>query len=193
MQENLKEVLKQQLRDVHMPIDIDWWPLAYGWWILATLLLLCFGGLSFYLIKHHAQNRYRKIALNELKASYQDWLQAQQSIVNLNLKYNSSSTYLINANKLLRRCVMNRQHKNHLVATTGDRWIEILNQMSNVKLSTAAQVAIVEQCYQTMPTVDINQLHTELSTWIKSHKPPSSTKAINQQNTDTEIRSTNHA
>ena len=37
--------LLQQLRDIHSPPPIGWWPLAIGWWIiigLSFLILICF-------------------------------------------------------------------------------------------------------------------------------------------------------
>jgi hypothetical protein len=27
-----------QLKDIHLPDDISWWPLAIGWWLLITIL-----------------------------------------------------------------------------------------------------------------------------------------------------------
>lgn len=197
MQENINAILKQQLRDVHMPTEIGWWPLALGWWLLALLLLLILGGLSVYLSKHYAQNRYRKIALNELKASYDHWLQAQKNTACTIIKH-SSSTYLKTANTLLRRCVMKQQHDSHLVSATGERWLNTLNQMSDIKLSLAAQTAIANQCYQAAPDVDIHALHAELSTWIKAHKPPNLTtialsKKTTRKTKATQNRSTHHA
>ena len=32
--------LLAQLRDVHEPTIISWWPLAYGWWVLIVLTLI---------------------------------------------------------------------------------------------------------------------------------------------------------
>ena len=29
-----------QLRDIRLPIEPDWWPLAFGWWIIAALTLV---------------------------------------------------------------------------------------------------------------------------------------------------------
>ncbi|MDA7785401.1 DUF4381 domain-containing protein, partial [Pseudomonadales bacterium] len=29
-----------QLRDIRLPVEPDWWPLAFGWWIVAALILV---------------------------------------------------------------------------------------------------------------------------------------------------------
>ncbi len=34
-----------ELRDIHLPETIGWWPPAFGWWILLALVLLCLYGL----------------------------------------------------------------------------------------------------------------------------------------------------
>ena len=31
-----------QLRDIRLPVEPDWWPLAFGWWIVAALTLAGF-------------------------------------------------------------------------------------------------------------------------------------------------------
>ena len=34
------EELLAQLADIHLPAEISFWPPAFGWWILALLLLI---------------------------------------------------------------------------------------------------------------------------------------------------------
>ena len=29
-----------QLRDIRLPVEPDWWPLAFGWWIVAAFILV---------------------------------------------------------------------------------------------------------------------------------------------------------
>lgn len=43
--------LYQQLRDIHLPPPYGWWPLAYGWYIIAVLGFALTIILGFYLIK----------------------------------------------------------------------------------------------------------------------------------------------
>ena len=56
-----------QLRDIHLPEAVSWWPLAPGWWVLGTLLI---AGLAymvhFFWQRHHAFT-YRRQALQQLK------------------------------------------------------------------------------------------------------------------------------
>lgn len=56
------------IRDLHLPAEVGWWPLAPGWWILigiATVLLV--SGLVLGIIRYR-EGRARRYALRELKA-----------------------------------------------------------------------------------------------------------------------------
>ena len=56
-----------QLRDIHLPADISWWPLAPGWWIL----IIVFGILIVWAITKAVQryraNLYRRQAMAALE------------------------------------------------------------------------------------------------------------------------------
>jgi len=54
------------LRDIHLPDPVGWWPPAPGWWLLAILLLAILGGLLWWSIRRYRNNRYRREALAEL-------------------------------------------------------------------------------------------------------------------------------
>jgi len=56
-----------ELKDIHLPEQISNYPIAYGWWLLAALLILA-TIFSLIKIKKTAQrNRVKKQALSELK------------------------------------------------------------------------------------------------------------------------------
>lgn len=55
-----------QLRDIHLPETISWWPLAPGWWALIILLGLLIGWFAFKGIQRRSSNLYRRQALAKL-------------------------------------------------------------------------------------------------------------------------------
>jgi hypothetical protein len=56
-----------QLRDIHLPEAVSWWPLAPGWWVLAALLAAGLAyGIHFFWQRHHAFT-YRRQALLHIK------------------------------------------------------------------------------------------------------------------------------
>ncbi len=51
-----------QLRDIHLPEAIGWWPPAPGWWILTLLLLVSTTFTIRYLIRRRRQRYFRREA-----------------------------------------------------------------------------------------------------------------------------------
>ena len=56
-----------QLRDIRLPTDISWWPLAPGWWVLMILAALTIGWLILSLTKRYRSRLYRRQALAQLQ------------------------------------------------------------------------------------------------------------------------------
>lgn len=56
-----------QLRDIHLPEPISWWPPAPGWWLLAIIILALLFFTIRWLIKRRANNCYRREAIEQLK------------------------------------------------------------------------------------------------------------------------------
>ncbi|MDB9952467.1 DUF4381 domain-containing protein [Porticoccaceae bacterium] len=55
-----------QLRDIHLPETISWWPLAPGWWVLIILLGLVTGWIIVKAVQRKRANLYRRQALAKL-------------------------------------------------------------------------------------------------------------------------------
>lgn len=56
-----------QLRDIHLPADISWWPLAPGWWVLIIALGLLIGWAITKLVQRYRARLYRRQALAALE------------------------------------------------------------------------------------------------------------------------------
>ena len=56
-----------QLRDIHLPEPISWWPLAPGWWILIIAGCLLFAWLIRFFYRRHSAGLYRRQAQKKLK------------------------------------------------------------------------------------------------------------------------------
>ena len=48
-----------QLRDIHLPAAVGWWPPAFGWWILVAAALIV---TAVWVYRYHAARRHRAAA-----------------------------------------------------------------------------------------------------------------------------------
>lgn len=169
----LTEQLRAQLRDVHLPEPITWWPPALGWWLLAGVIVLGLAALFWVLRQHWQTRRYRRFLVAQLDAQYAQWQ-----------RVGNTSHYCQNANQILKRCMANPttraaslssvQHSEHSVlALTGDAWISALEARYQ-PLSTTTRTALTVQAYQPeariREQVDVPTLHAELQHWLLRHK-----------------------
>ena len=145
-----------QLKDIHLPSEISWWPLAIGWWIVAfiafvlTILLLV-------LFKRYKQKKQRlNLAMdpfeqlsNDQSLSPQDWLN-ELSI-------------------LLRRIAINVNGRNDVAGLVGNDWLSYLDRSGNTQAFTqGAGKVLAVQPYQ--PAVEYDrEAITEISrSWLKA-------------------------
>ena len=69
------------LRDIHLPDAISWWPLAFGWWILVSIVFI---GIILFAVRFYAARRQRAArrgiqkVIDALHAGQDPVLSAQQ-------------------------------------------------------------------------------------------------------------------
>ena len=61
-----------QLRDIHLPEPVSWWPPAPGWWLLALSVCALLGWLLTWLYRRYRANSYRREALHQLQQLQSD-------------------------------------------------------------------------------------------------------------------------
>jgi len=157
MDEQLHQILQQQMRDVHLPEAIGWWPLSWAWWMLIAFLLITLSALSYSLIKKVKRGQYRKRALRELDEHFKSWQSSQDS-----------PEYLQTANQVLKRCVI--KFMPEAAKLSGSAWADTLAQQSSYPLSKQTQEALAKSVYRANPTIDTPTLHAEITQWLKKHR-----------------------
>ena len=157
-----------QLADIHLPASVSWWPLAPGWWLLLSLILLGLVGYYFWR-KHHARNYYRKLALHELHALNNEYQQQHDP-----------AQYLQKLSVILKRTALSAQPVNFNASIKGDDWLAWLDAQCAAMKATQVQPiadnftqgsgrALLSGPYQKTPQVDISQLHALAHYWIENH------------------------
>lgn len=145
-----------ELKDIHLPADISWWPLAPGWWMLLILgIALVAGSYAFYhfVIQKRA---YRKAALKELE--------------NLDATTFGPDAYIESVAAIIRRTAIHTEKMQTKTTTVaqlqGKQWQEYLQQAMPTE---QAQIIAVSR-YQPVKALDASALQQAAAQWIKRHK-----------------------
>ncbi len=104
-----------QLRDIHLPPPLSWWPPAPGWWLLLVLLSILLA-LGLWLWRRHQQGHWRREALRAL-----------DELCN-NTAERSTAGQIRELSILLRRVAVTRFPRTEVAALTGDRWLQFLGR-----------------------------------------------------------------
>jgi hypothetical protein len=107
----------QELRDIHLPPPVSWWPLAPGWWMVIGLVLVMIVVLLLWYRKRRRvwqQDAWRREALQELAS-----LQAELAGI-------STHQALSKLSILIRRVVITCFPRHDVASLHGDRWLAFL-------------------------------------------------------------------
>lgn len=148
-----------QLRDIHLPETVSWWPPAIGWWLtplLLALLALAFIALRRILHKRR-QNAHKNIAraeLQRIKQHYADSGDALHSLRELSI--------------LLRRVALSYLPREHSASLTGEAWIAQLNQLAQHSVFSEQHIELLTRgVYQPQLETDLTPLLKQCEQWLQ--------------------------
>ncbi len=146
-----------QLRDIHLPDPISWWPPAPGWWILLILIIA-----SIYFIPHLIK-KLKQIPLNK---------QAMTELKNIEKNYQThqDKTRLVQAlSILLRRTCMSYTSRQKTASLTGTEWIKQLNTFTeNNYFSDEVSKILLNAPYQKNHDFNADLLLTSCHNWVNA-------------------------
>ena len=144
------------LRDIHLPQPIGWWPPAPGWWVLATLLLLLLG-LTCWLLARRRKTAFKRAALAELE-QIKD--RRQQSGDELQTVKELSA--------LLRRVCISLEPDRRSAALTGERWLQHLDQLGKSdQFCSETGRLLIEAPYRPQTAIDSAELLALCRNWLQ--------------------------
>lgn len=150
-----------QLRDIHLPDPVDWWPPAPGWWLLALLLLSALIYSFWWLKKQHRNDRYRREALHCLT-------ELQRSLAGHPVEYCHAML------ALLRRTAKTAYPDQALESELTPQLLQRLNQQCQRTLfDETLQQQLKALPYQADPeNIDylVVSLHTAIRQWLERHR-----------------------
>lgn len=107
------------LRDIHLPEAIAWWPIAPGWWIILASVLLIFV-LAFIIKKIVDSRQLKRDISSELETIKQQFVQTQ-----------NKSQLAKSLSILLRRANISYNTGLNVAGLTGDSWLNWLDDTHN--------------------------------------------------------------
>ena len=148
-----------QLRDIHLPDGVAWWPPAPGWWLL-LLLLAVIGALIWrYRQQQARKRRYRVLALQELELYLQGYRQHGQY-----------QQFAREVSELLKRVAIHAYPTDSVAGLSGAAWVEFLNGQADMDGVRLPQNSLDESLYQRRVHGDAATLHSFAVTWIERHR-----------------------
>jgi hypothetical protein len=105
-----------QLRDIHLPDPVGWWPPAPGWWLLPILVIgAIVSGIRWALRRHRAL-AFRRQALLELEQAF-----------GLRETDGDDLAFLRAANAILKRAALQSYPRAELASLHGEAWARFLD------------------------------------------------------------------
>lgn len=145
-----------QLRDIHMPDPIGWWPPAVGWYVVAGIVILLLYGVIHYSVRYWMNGRSKRRALRILAEYQQAYMQSRDSQV--------ASARI---SELLKRVALVYYPRLEVASLQGQAWINFLNQSSRALDFNLIAALLIECPYQPASKQDLLPLFDLAEQWIK--------------------------
>ena len=157
----------QDLRDVHMPDPVSWWPPAYGWWLIVMLLIvgLGIGMWAWARYRHSRLRRFALTQLTEVKQQYAVHANEQLAVVQLS--------------KLVRRYALAMFPRSGVAGLSGQSWLEFLDDTGKTHQFSDGPGQILRSCpYQPQVGSCVAELFPLVEQWIRQVPLPSRRIAV---------------
>lgn len=150
-----------QLRDIHLPDPIGWWPLAQGWYGLMLLILILVSALVYYLYKRHLNGLAKNKALDLLKTYTRQYE-----------KDRNAQLMSARISELLRRVALVYYPRAQVASIHGEAWVDFLNQTNKGIDFTPVKSMLLDSPFKTTETINLKPLITRAEQWIKQRGVP---------------------
>ncbi|WP_232048535.1 DUF4381 domain-containing protein [Legionella adelaidensis] len=149
-----------QLKDIHLPERIHWWPLAPGWYVLAAILVIALIFISLLIYTQHKKGRPKREALGLLN-KYEDEF----------LKDNDSQRACARISELLKRVALAYFPREQVASLKGEDWLIFLTKTGKDTNFLAVKVELLEIPFRRQLTSgNIILLFSQARTWIAQRR-----------------------
>lgn len=148
-----------QLRDIHLPDPIGWWPLAPGWYLLLILTLLATATIIFIVMRYYRNGACKRQALRLITEYQQEYS-----------KHNNPQLSASRLSELLKRVALVYFPRKKVAGLQGKAWVEFLNVTSKGLDFKQVNKELLEMPYQPGIKGDLPLLFSMSRSWIKQRR-----------------------
>lgn len=152
-----EQSLLEQLKDIHYPESISWWPLAPGWYVLGAILILFVFFICFWSVRLYRKLKKRKKLLKlfeELKERAK--------------KESHSAQIWAELSAFLKRFTLLLYPRQDVSSLHGKAWLQFLNAKGHTEDFTGEiGCLLISIPYQTTPSEKAEALLELIDRWIK--------------------------
>lgn len=150
----------EQLKDIHLPEAIGFWPPALGWWLLAALFIALLAA-SILLYRHRQKNAYRRAAVHQINKLFSDYQQPQQS-----------QEVTGQLNRLLKAVALQSYPTKQVSRLTETQWLGFLDNSANMQAFSQGpgQILASAPYDKNSQIADAAALKQCCIAWIRSHQ-----------------------
>lgn len=148
----------QQLKDIHSPAPIPFWPLAPGWYILIGIfLVLCLLGV-YLLYEYRNKHLAKKLALKRLQHLRNKALQQPDKKIITELSV------------LVRRAALIKYSRHEIAGLQGNAWLKFLDKSADTNAFTSgAGRALTTAPYEKNPEPNYTELFDLIEMWMEKN------------------------
>lgn len=147
--------LLQQLKDIHPPDPVAFWPLAIGWYVLfgvVVLLLVWSGWILWCRYQRQANYRYALSILQQLRERAS----------------NGDDTVIAELSTLLRRTALMKYPRIEIAGLAGEAWLRFLDRvMDGHEFHQGVGRVLVDAPYQKNPKAEWPALFELVENWME--------------------------
>ncbi len=151
-----------ELRDVHLPDPISWWPPAFGWWMLLVVVFVTVG-LVFWTQAYRRRTKPRRLALAQLQEVKQQFAidsDEQQTITLLS--------------DLVRRVALAVFPRSQVAGLSGKSWLQFLDRTGKTtQFSDGPGQCLLSGPYQLHGASSAADLIPLIERWLQQVDMPS--------------------